>query len=357
MVRAASASSAFSSMRATAARSRSEARSRLSPSRLSKELACACSAKDIAPVGRDCRGYANSARGRNPRYYVDYAAVSVPLEIGLSGLPEEKGKVIGGLAPALLLGGAYAVTGVVVEVEQDRLAGGRGGAEPCRHLRRMPVVDSRIVHAVHEHHGRVGDTLLHVVVAAHGEECAEFVFLRHRAELRDVRYAVGGRLGADHVKRADDWHDRREKIRALGHRPADEDAARAAAHDAKPRARRVLLRDQVFRGGDEVLPGVGLRRLVARLVPVVAVDAAAANVRPRVDAAALEPREPRRRVVRLLGKAVRAVAVEQRRIGAVELDVGAMDDGGGDLAAVVPRPFTSVTTRPSGASNGPSGCS
>src|SRR3954471_17939740 len=87
----------------------------------------------------------------------------------------------------------------------------------------------------------------------------------------------------------------------------------------------------------KVLPGVGLGRLVARLVPVVAVDAAAANVRHRVDAAALEPREPRRRVVRLLQKAVRAVAVEQRRIGAVELDVGAMDDGERHLGAVVTR--------------------
>src|SRR3954470_4516263 len=287
MVRAASASSAFSSMRATAARSRSEARSRLSPSRLSKELACACSAKDIAPVGRDCRGYANSARGRNPRYYVDYAAVSVPLEVGLSGLPQEEGKVIGGLALALLLGGADAVTGVVVEVEQDRLAGGRGGPEPCRHFCRMPIVDSRIVHPVHEHDGRVGDALLHMVVAAYGEERAEFVFLRDRAELRDVRYAVGGRLGADHVERADHRHDRREEIRPLGHRPADEDATRTAAHDAEPRAGRVLVRDQVFGGGDEVLPGVGLGGLVARLVPVVAVYAAAAHVRHRVDAAAL----------------------------------------------------------------------
>src|SRR5207244_6965408 len=113
-------------------------------------------------------------------------------------------------------------------------------------------------------------------------------------ELGNVGHAVGGRFGADCVQHADQRDHGGEKVRPLGHRAADQNAASAAAEDAESRAGGVVLRDEIFGTGDEVLPGVGLGRLVARLVPVVAVDAAAAHVGDSVDAAALEPGKPHR---------------------------------------------------------------
>src|SRR5205823_3607253 len=145
-----------------------------------------------------------------------------------------------------------------------------------------------------------GDTLLYVVVAAHGEERAELVFPGDGAELGDVRNAVRRGFHAHHVERAHRRYHSGEEIGALGHRAPDEDAAGAAAKDAEARARGVLLLDEILRAGDEVLPGVRLRRLVARLVPIVAVDATAAHIRHGVHAAALKPGEAGRVVARLL---------------------------------------------------------
>ena len=86
------------------------------------------------------------------------------------------------------------------------------------------------------------------------------------------------------------------------------------------RRRGVLVRDQPFGAGDRVVPGVRLGRLVAGLVPVLTVLAAAAHVRDGKHAAAVEPGQKGRPVERRLRDAVGAVAIEDGRIAAVELD-------------------------------------
>src|SRR5437763_11510204 len=160
---------------------------------------------------------------------------SVALEVRVPGLPEEEGEVVRGLPLALHLGAADAVAGVVVEVEEHGLARCRRGGEARGHLARVPVVDARVVHAVEEHYRRIGDTLLHVVVAAHREERAELVFLGDGAELGDVRNAVRRGFHAHHVERSHRRYHRGEEIGALGHHAPHKDAAGAAAKDAEAR--------------------------------------------------------------------------------------------------------------------------
>src|SRR5256714_2631060 len=132
---------------------------------------------------------------RKKNYVLSTESGSVALELRVARLPEEEGVVVGGLALALLFRRADAVAGVVVEVEEHGLAGGGGGDEARRHLHRLPVVDARVVDAVHQHHRGIGDAFLHVVVAAHREERAELVLLRHGAVLGAARHAVGCGLG------------------------------------------------------------------------------------------------------------------------------------------------------------------
>jgi len=87
---------------------------------------------------------------------------------------------------------------------------------------------------------------------------------------------------------------RTEQVRPLRERRADQQAAVAASEDRQPLGVRVVLADQVFRRGDEVVEHICLRRFGAGLVPFLAVLAAAAQVRDRVHAAHLEPALDRR---------------------------------------------------------------
>jgi len=92
---------------------------------------------------------------------------------------------------------------------------------------------------------------------------------------------------------------------------------------------------QEFRDGDEVEDGVHLVGLAPGLVPRLSVLAAAAHVRHRIDAAALEPGEARGIEGRRHGNAVAAVAHEQRRIVSRELRRLLVDERHGDLRAVM----------------------
>ena len=73
------------------------------------------------------------------------------------------------------------------------------------------------------------------------------------------------------------------------------------------------------------------------LVPRLAVLAAAAHVGVGVDEALLEQREPRRAEGRRLDDVEAAVGVEQRRVGAVELQPFLVHEEHRDLRAVLAR--------------------
>src|ERR1700742_857599 len=122
-----------------------------------------------------------------------------------------------------------------------------------------------------------------------------------------------------HVEQRYFADDRAEELRILRQHVAHQEAAVAAAERAEMRAHRVTALDEIARDGCEIL--VGPQAIFAQrcLMPARAVFAAAANVRDDVDTAALEPRTPdRAAVVRLLGHLEAAVAVQQRRMAAVE---------------------------------------
>ena len=199
---------------------------------------------------------------------------------------------------------------------------------------------------------------LDLVVGAHREQRAE-------TALRCVRVPNSGMFGtpfgvtsARTMSSAPTCrHHRGEQVGPLGHRAADQDAAGAAAQDAELGRRGVALRDQVLGAGDEVLPGVRLGRLEAGLVPVLAVDAAAARIGHREHAAGVEPGEPAGAEERLLGDAVARVAVQQRRVAAVERDALLVDDRHRHQRAVVARHLAPRWPRRRPARrSGPRGC-
>ena len=249
--------------------------------------------------------------------------------------PQQEAPAIRRLRLPLFARAPRAVAGVIVEAQQDRVSAGGGGREPRGELQRHPDVDAAVVDAVLQQHRRVGRARLHVRIGTHREQRPELILLRHGAVLGDVAGAVGARLRADLVDVADADDGRVEEIGPLRDRAADEDPAGTAAHHAEAFARGVAAADQPFGDRDAVLPGVGLRRLPARAMPVVAVDAAAAHVGDHQDAAALQPRQQARAECRLLHHAVRAVAIQDQRIAAVELRARGQDDRRRHLDAVV----------------------
>ena len=87
-----------------------------------------------------------------------------------------------------------------------------------------------------------------------------------------------------------------------------------------------MMIDQILRAADEVIDGVLLAELSTRLVPCLTALAAAANVRNRQDAAALQPRQRTDIKRRLDRDAVGAIGGQQRRIRAIERQFATMQD-------------------------------
>ena len=179
---------------------------------------------------------------------------------------------------------------------------------------------------------------MHAVVARGGQQDGGRVVLRRIEQVvgregadvfplfRLVRIAVFGhprRAGqqlvvALHVQQRHLDHHRTEQFRVLREHVAGEQAAVAAAADAKVLWRGDLAVDHVARDRGEILVGLVPVLLQRRLVPARAVLAAAADVGDRVDAALLQPALAH--ATRIAGRQrdlEAAVAVKQGRIAAV----------------------------------------
>src|SRR5947209_8296916 len=128
-----------------------------------------------------------------------------------------------------------------------------------------------------------------------------------------------------------------EKIGALVRDCADEQAAVRDAVDGEAFGRRVLVRDEPLGCGDEVVKDVLLAKLRPGLVPLLAVLAAAPHVRRRIDETLFEKRETRRTEVRRRRDVEAAVAVEHRRVSAVELQSFFVNEEHGNARAVLAR--------------------
>src|SRR5947208_7476624 len=100
----------------------------------------------------------------------------------------------------------------------------------------------------------------------------------------------------------------------LGNHRAHQKTAIASALDRKSFRARVLLFDQVFGGGGEIVEHVLLFGEIAGLVPFLTEFTCASNVRHHVDAAVVEPKPPRKIKIWRHADSVAAIAVKQRRV-------------------------------------------
>ena len=139
------------------------------------------------------------------------------------------------------------------------------------------------------------------------------------------------------VVNADRAHHGAHQFRMLRQRCAHQQAAVAAAHDGELVGPRVFVIDQVLRARREVVEDVLFFRQIAREVPWLAELAAAADVADDVHTALLQPDDARLRKRRRQAQAVSAVAIEHRRVRAVELHVFSMQNRQRHLRAVLRR--------------------
>ncbi len=104
-----------------------------------------------------------------------------------------------------------------------------------------------------------------------------------------------------------------------------------------PIARREFLFRQITRRGDEILEGVGFLFPLAFQVPPIAFVLASPHMRDRAHESPVGERQPMRVEARRYGDAVRAVAVEPARRGAVEPRILAIEQRHRHALSVVPR--------------------
>ncbi len=127
---------------------------------------------------------------------------------------------------------------------------------------------------------------------------------------------------AQHVQQRHLADNRPEQVRPLREHHAHQQPAIRAAHRAKLLLRRDLLRDHILGHRDEVVIDHLPLGLQPRLVPGRAELTAATDVRHHIDAALLQPQLAHRaRIARRLAHLETAIAIDQRRVRTVVLDV------------------------------------
>src|SRR5947208_2762752 len=107
---------------------------------------------------------------------------------------------------------------------------------------------------------------------------------------------------------------------------AHQKSAVASTLDRQLFRARIIFFDQIVGGGRKIIEHVLLFREVAGLVPVFAELAAATNIRHDVDAAAIEPKPPRKLKIWRQADPVAAVSVKERWILSVTLHSFAEND-------------------------------
>ena len=142
-------------------------------------------------------------------------------------------------------------------------------------------------------------------------------------------------LIAQHIEQRIAAPDGAEEIGALGHGRAHEQAAVGAAADGEVLGRGVVVGDEVFGGGDEVVEDVLLVLEHGGLVPGLAVFVAAAQVGQREEAALLHPPGVFGIPAGEHGQIEAAVAGHEQARGAVAGQAFFAGDEHGDAGAVL----------------------
>mmetsp|Transcript_25702 Transcript_25702/g.86223 ORF Transcript_25702/g.86223 Transcript_25702/m.86223 type:complete len:476 (-) Transcript_25702:11-1438(-) len=200
-----------------------------------------------------------------------------------------------------------------------------------------------------KHHGRIPQPGLDVVVGRVGPERLEVPGVVRRAVIGRPEMANGELVEAEHVQEAHLAEHAAREVRALvGHR-GDQQAAVGSPLDAEALPGGVPARHEVLGAGHKIVKHVLLAAAGARLVPLPAVLAPAADVRERPDAPPrpaaaalvfgeeLEEREVHRVEGGLLDHVEAAVAKQGGRARAVHGAVPGVDDEHGHLGAVLGR--------------------
>ena len=91
--------------------------------------------------------------------------------------------------------------------------------------------------------------------------------------------------------------------------------------------RSIFVVDQILRASQKIGDGISLGAFAAAAVPILTVFPAAANVRHRYHAAALQPRQRSRIERRIIGNAIRPISVQQRGMRAIHLQPALMNNG------------------------------
>lgn len=94
---------------------------------------------------------------------------------------------------------------------------------------------------------------------------------------------------AEHIDHRDFAYDGTEEVGALHHTGRDKEPAIATPIDCQARGVRIVVGDESFGGGDEVVEDVLFLLQHSCLVPVLAILVATAQIRYGIDASVLYP--------------------------------------------------------------------
>ena len=209
-----------------------------------------------------------------------------------------------------------AVAGAHVGAQQHRAAAAHGRAQARDPFRRLPIGDARIGQAAHRQDRRI---VLgrEIVVGRVGQDGAKILFALDRvAPFRPFRRRQRQRVVEHRVEHVDERHlgdDAGEQFAgAVGDR-AHQHAAGAAAMADDAFCAGVFRLDQRASGRGEIIERVRLLLALAVEIPAPALVGAAADMRDRIDEAAIDQRQPVGGKRRRHRHAVGAVAVEQQR--------------------------------------------
>ncbi len=194
--------------------------------------------------------------------------------------------------------------------------------------------NSPVVRAGHHQDGRIFRPIHNVMVWRIRVKRLELFWVFYSAKFSYVERAVWRELHAQHVVNSYLRHDSLHQIGVLGNDCAHQEAAIASSLDRKFLRARVVFFDQIFRRSSEIIEHVLLFREIAGLVPVFAELAAATNIRHDVDAAAIEPKPPRKLKIWRQADPVAAVSVKERWVLAIALHSFAENDVEGNFGSI-----------------------
>ena len=139
------------------------------------------------------------------------------------------------------------VTGIGAGAQENGAPGTGSGLQARRHFARMSGVDSTIMVASQQQHGRIGDTVAHVMIGRIRKKSLELIGVFHAAKFGGVESAIGIKFDTQHIVDANVRDDRLEEFGVLRQNRAHQQPAVTAAFNGKFLARCIIGADQEAR--------------------------------------------------------------------------------------------------------------